>query len=62
MKTRFAKVGVEKLKCPAKSLDLKPTEHLWDVCDWKPLAVNTNPAIVLLVLLVDPELLKIIII
>ncbi|MCI4392463.1 hypothetical protein PGIGA_G00146260 [Pangasianodon gigas] len=30
LKTWFAKFGVGELQCPAKSLDLNPTEHLWD--------------------------------
>lgn len=30
MKPLFVKVGLEELKEPAQSQDLKPTEHVWD--------------------------------
>lgn len=30
METCFAKIGVEKLECPAQGPDLNPSEHLWD--------------------------------
>ncbi|MCJ8750006.1 hypothetical protein PDJAM_G00194350 [Pangasius djambal] len=35
MKTWFAKVGVEELKCPAQSPDLNHTDHFWDELEHK---------------------------